>query len=67
MSAPASAISKLLLGSNPRQQMRVSQDLEAAIARADAAMYEAKRAGRDRVVASATAPGLKRDPVNITA
>ena len=31
-------------------------DLEAAIARADAAMYEAKRAGRDRVIAGAQAP-----------
>ncbi|HWI10499.1 MAG TPA: GGDEF domain-containing protein [Burkholderiaceae bacterium] len=32
------------------------RDLEAAIARADAAMYEAKRAGRDRVTAAAPRP-----------
>jgi diguanylate cyclase (GGDEF)-like protein len=32
------------------------RDLEAAIARADAAMYEAKRAGRDRAVTGARAP-----------
>jgi diguanylate cyclase (GGDEF)-like protein len=31
-------------------------DLEAAIARADAAMYEAKRSGRDRALAAAPAP-----------
>ena len=35
------------------------RDLEAAIARADAAMYEAKRAGRDRVVANAKVPKLE--------
>jgi diguanylate cyclase (GGDEF)-like protein len=38
------------------------RDLEAAIARADAAMYEAKRAGRDRIVAGAKAPSPQRIP-----
>lgn len=38
-------------------------DLEAAIARADAAMYEAKHAGRDRVVASARAASLQCEPL----
>jgi diguanylate cyclase len=37
------------------------RDLEAAIARADAAMYEAKRAGRDRIVA-AVAAASSREP-----
>jgi diguanylate cyclase len=38
-------------------------DLEAAIARADAAMYEAKHAGRDRVVAAARASRPDCKPV----
>jgi diguanylate cyclase (GGDEF)-like protein len=44
-----------------------AHDLEAAIVRADAAMYEAKRAGRDRAVTSRAAdhPSQKRDPVNL--
>ena len=39
-------------------------DLEAAIARADAAMYEAKRTGRDRVVEGAKPPSREPEPVN---
>ena len=38
-------------------------DLEAAIARADAAMYEAKRTGRDRVVEGAKLPNQQRETV----
>jgi diguanylate cyclase (GGDEF)-like protein len=41
-----------------------SRDLEAAIARADAAMYEGKRSGRDRVVAAAHAPRRELQPVD---
>jgi diguanylate cyclase (GGDEF)-like protein len=40
-------------------------DLEAAIARADAAMYQAKRAGRDRIVACTADPASR--PAAITA
>jgi diguanylate cyclase (GGDEF)-like protein len=43
------------------------QDLEAAIARADAAMYEAKRAGRDRVVAAAKAAVRQAGLVSLVA
>jgi diguanylate cyclase (GGDEF)-like protein len=43
------------------------QDMEAAIARADAAMYEAKRTGRDRVVAGAKAPSRQGDSVSLVA
>ncbi len=42
-------------------------DLEAAIARADAAMYEAKRAGRDRVVSLPRAPDPQRHPAGVAA
>jgi diguanylate cyclase (GGDEF)-like protein len=42
-------------------------DLEAAIARADAAMYEAKRAGRDRVIAGAQAPRPQLEQVKAAA
>lgn len=37
------------------------RDLEPAIARADAAMYEAKRSGRDRAVASVKASPLQTE------
>jgi len=40
-------------------------DLAAAIARADAAMYEAKRTGRDRVVEGATSPNRQREPADL--
>ena len=43
------------------------RDLEAAIARADAAMYEAKRGGRDRIVAGARAPDPRPEPVELAA
>jgi diguanylate cyclase (GGDEF)-like protein len=39
-------------------------DLDAAIARADMAMYEAKRMGRDRVVEGVQSPTPQREPVN---
>lgn len=44
-----------------------TRDLEAAIARADAAMYEAKHAGRNRIVAGATAAGTPCEPVDLAA
>jgi diguanylate cyclase len=44
-----------------------SRDLETAIARADAAMYEAKHAGRDRVVVGASATSLQCEPVDLAA
>jgi len=39
-------------------------DMEAAIARADAAMYQAKGAGRDRVVTNTNAARRQGDPVD---
>ena len=39
-------------------------DLESAIARADSAMYEAKGAGRDRVVTNTSAASRQGDPVD---
>jgi diguanylate cyclase len=44
-----------------------ARDLESAIARADAAMYEGKREGRDRVVAAAKAPSREAEPINLAA
>jgi diguanylate cyclase (GGDEF)-like protein len=43
------------------------RDLDAAIARADAAMYEAKRAGRDRVVAAENASSRPREAMDVAA
>ena len=40
-------------------------DLAAAIARADVAMYEAKRTGRDRVVEGAKSPSQQREPASV--
>lgn len=44
-----------------------AQDLDFAVARADAAMYEGKRAGRDRVVAAANAQSREPGPVTLAA
>jgi diguanylate cyclase (GGDEF)-like protein len=44
-----------------------AQDLDCAVARADAAMYEGKRGGRDRVVVAADASGLEPEPVALAA